>query len=360
MKYYSLENILKTESIYNMIIGERSNGKTYSVLKYGVERFYNGKGQLAIVRRWKEDFIGKRGATMFDGLVSNGEISRITGGQWNGVYYYSSRWFLCRHEDGERVATMETPFAYGFSIASMEHDKSTSYPEITTILFDEFLTRGMYLADEFVQFLNVVSTIVRQRTNVKIFMLGNTVNKYCPYFAEMGLNNVAKMKQGTIDVYKYGDSGLRVAVEYCDPAAKKGKASDIYFAFDNPKLEMITGGAWEIDLYPHLPYHYAPKEVLYTFFLVFSDATLQCEIIQHENDVFIFIHQKTTELQERPQDLIYSTEYRTNPLYRRNMLKPALPVERKILELFRSEKVFYQDNEIGEIVRNYLNWCKSN
>lgn len=191
-------------------------------------------------------------------------------------------------------------------------------------------------------------------------MLGNTVNKYCPYFGEMGLNNVPKMKQGTIDVYKYGDSGLKVAVEYCDPASKKGKPSDIYFAFNNPRLEMITGGAWEIDIYPHLPYHYMPKEVIYKFFIVFSDAILQCEIIQHENDVFCFIHQKTTDLQERSSDLIYSTEYKTNPMYRRNILKPALPIERKIYELFRTEKIFYQDNETGEIIRNYLNWCRSN
>ena len=32
-KYYSLTEILKKKAIYNMIIGERSNGKTYSVLE---------------------------------------------------------------------------------------------------------------------------------------------------------------------------------------------------------------------------------------------------------------------------------------------------------------------------------------
>ena len=36
-------------------------------------------------------------------------------------------------------------------------------------------------------FMNVLSTIIRDRENIKIFMLGNTVNKYCPYFDEMGL-----------------------------------------------------------------------------------------------------------------------------------------------------------------------------
>ena len=36
-KYYSLKNILDKNAIYNVIFGERSNGKTYSVLKYGLD-----------------------------------------------------------------------------------------------------------------------------------------------------------------------------------------------------------------------------------------------------------------------------------------------------------------------------------
>ena len=39
LKYYSLDNILKKNSVYNVIFGERSNGKTYAVLKYGIEQY---------------------------------------------------------------------------------------------------------------------------------------------------------------------------------------------------------------------------------------------------------------------------------------------------------------------------------
>ena len=38
-KFYSLKNILSKDAQYNIIFGERSNGKTYSVLKYGLEKF---------------------------------------------------------------------------------------------------------------------------------------------------------------------------------------------------------------------------------------------------------------------------------------------------------------------------------
>ena len=192
-KYYKLKNILSKNAVYNIIFGERSNGKTFSVLEYGIEQYYNTGKQLAIVRRWQDDFTGKRGLTMFDGIVSSGAVSRITEGAWTGVYYYGSRWYLCRYDDKNSRICDESPFAYGFSLTAMEHDKSTSYPGITTIMFDEFLTRSSYLPDEFVLLMNVISTIVRDRTDVKIFMLGNTVNKYCPYFTEMGLRHIKQM-----------------------------------------------------------------------------------------------------------------------------------------------------------------------
>ena len=355
-KFYSLKNILARDAQYNVIFGERSNGKTYAVLKYGVERFAESGEQLAIVRRWQDDFTGKRGGTMFDALVSNGEISKATKGEWTGVYYYGSKWFFCRYdEDGKRINN-EKPFAYGFAISTMEHDKSTAYPEITTICFDEFLTRTAYLPDEFVLFMNVCSTIIRHRTNVKIFMLGNTVNRYCPYFKEMGLTHVKDMQPGSIDVYRYGDSELKVAVEYTLPN-KDGKESDFYFAFDNPKLSMITGGEWEIDIYPHCPVKYTPAEVVYTYFIEFSGDLLQCEIICHDDLYFTFIHRKTTELKHPETDLIYSTEYNPRPNYRRNITRPMSTLEKKIVEHFKKDKIFYSDNEVGEIVRNYLIWC---
>lgn len=357
MKYYSLKRILERNAVYNMIIGERSNGKSYSVHEYAAEQFYKNGSQLAVVRRWQDDFTGKRGATMFDGIVNSGAIERITKGEWTGIYYYSSRWFFCRYEDGKRVVN-ETPFAYGFAITSQEHDKSTSYPNVRTVLFDEFLTRGMYLPDEFVMFCNVLSTIIRQRTDVKIFMLGNTVNKYCPYFKEMGLKHVQGMKQGNIDVYQYGDSRLTVAVEFCRNNGAEGKPSDFYFAFDNPKLNMITSGAWEIDVYPHCPEKYVPNQVLFRFFIEFDSTLLQCNVIRTDAGYFLFIHEKTTEIKDPDNDLLFTlskTSHRRN--VRRNILKPEDNLGMKIAWFFKNNRVFYQDNEIGEVVANYLKCC---
>ena len=358
-KFYSLDKILEQNAQYNLIIGERSNGKTFAALEYGLRQYLETGNQMAYVRRWKEDYRGKRGENLFSGLVAAEKISQLTNGQWTQTRYYSGKWHLAKYDEGlDRLVYAETPFCYGFSISDQEHDKSSSFPKITTIVFDEFMTRQFYLQNEFVLFTNVLSTIIRHRNNVKIFMLGNTVNKYCPYFKEMGLKHVVEMKQGDIDVYTYGTSSLRVAVEYCKPS-EKGKASDVYFTFNSPSLQMITGCAWEIDIYPHLPRKYHRSDVVFNFYIVFDDNCLDCEVIQLPDCTFIYIHEKTTEIKDKTTALIFTDEYSPLPNYIRNIRHPTSPITRKIWNYFNSDLIFYQDNEVGEIVRNYLMYCKT-
>lgn len=358
-KFYRLDNILQHNADYNMIYGERSNGKTTAVLEYGLDDHINSgyTNQLAIVRRWEEDFKGKNGQQMFENVVHLGWVEQKTKGKYNSIYYYSQRWFLCAYDEfGNKTAQAEEPFALGFSITSEEHYKSTSYPKIKTILFDEFITRQYYLPEEFVKFQNLLSTIIRLRTDVKIFMCGNTINKFCPYFAEMGLSGIKKQKRGTIDIYTYGDSTLKVAVEYSDFPSKK-KASNKYFAFNNPKLEMITHGGWEIDIYPHLPVKYKPKDVVYFFYVIFDGEMLQGNIICVEDKTFLYFHRKTTPIKDNNTQIVYQqqTDYRRN--YRVSILKPYSKVDRYIADLLNRKKAFYQDNEIGEIMNNYIKWC---
>lgn len=361
-EHYSLKPILKLKAHYNLIIGERSNGKTYATLDYAIEQYSKYKHQTALLRRFQEDFVGKRGGALFQPLIENNVIENYTNGEWTSVYYFGSRWYLCKYEETDKGINRivdDTPFMYGFAISQMEHDKGNGYPMIKTIIFDEFITRGAYIRDEFIAFMNTLSTIIRSRDDVKIFMLGNTVNKYCPYFDEMGLRHIREMQQGEIDTYQLKHKSgkmLRVAVEYCKPF-EHGKKSDFYFCFDNQKLEMITGGVWEIDIYPHCPYRYKPKDIIFTYFIDFDSNLLQCEIVQINNTSFTFIHRKTTPLKNPDTELIYSTKFDARPNWRRKITKPRLKIEHRITEYYLNDKVFYQDNETGEIVRNYLVWC---
>lgn len=357
-EYYDVAHIDKLDCHYNVIFGKRSNGKTYSVLKKIIVNYAKKGEQGAYLRRYREDFKGKRGATMFDSLIANGEISKATDGKWDTVKFYSDRWYFAKYDEEEdRLVSDSTPFCFGFALAQMEHDKSTSYPLITTVVFDEFISRIGYLPNEFVLFMNVLSTIIRQRNNVRIYMLGNTVNKYCPYFQEMGLKHIEAMEPGKIDVYTYGDSQLKVACEYTANHNIEGRKSDVYFAFDNPSLQMITGGAWELDLYPHLPREYETKDIVFKYFIDFNDNLLQCEVVELHDCTFTYVHRKTTPLKHPDVDVIFSTEYDPRPNHIRNIRKNPSKVCKKIWEFFRDDRMFYQDNDVGEVVRNYLMFC---
>lgn len=355
--FYSLENILKKNADYNIVFGERSNGKTYAGLEHSIKEFVssNYQNQTAILRRWKEDIKGKRAETLYNSLESNGKIKELTNGEYTEVYYYNGRYYLSNYDkELQKHVPYTKPLAYTFALSEMEHDKSTSYPDVTTIIFDEFLSRRYYLPDEFIIFLNVLSTIIRQRNNVKIFMFGNTVNKYCPYFSEMGLKHIPQQEQGTIDIYKFGKGSLTIAVEYADSISKT-KASNKYFCFDDSEsVQMIINGAWELAIYPHLNIKYESKDIVFTYFIEFNSNILQCEIINTGKEFFTYIHEKTTPIKNPDTDLIYSLNHNEKSNYKRRLLATTSPLETKIARFYALEKVFFQNNEVGEIVRNYI------
>ena len=358
MKYYSLNKINKKNATYNVIFGERSNGKTYATLKQVLENYFNDGSQFAYIRRWSVDVQPKRMNNLFNAIIEDGYLEKLSGGKFTAIFYRTGRFYLCTYNDkGKPIYNEEDIIGYAFSLSENEHNKANSYPRVTTIIFDEFLTNKIYLPDEFILFMNTVSTIVRQRTNVKIYMLGNTVNKFCPYFKEMGLTNILTMKQGTIDLYTYGETKLKVAVEYAD-SKKKFKKNNFYFAFNNPKLKMITGGAWELNIYPHAPVKWLPKNIIFTYFIDFNDSIYQCEIINKDDNVFTYIHEKTTPIKNPDKDIIYTLDYNPKINYNINILKPLTDYQNKITWFFNHDRVYYQNNNVGDAINNYLKICK--
>lgn len=385
IKHYSLNSIMKVKSHYKVIYGERSNGKSFAVKYIGLFGMhedgidYNGYlddgSQMALVRRWDTDLKGKNGSTLYDDFINNKELGNIiakkTKNRWNSVYCESMRWYLQKvDEDGDLVERDKNPFTIGFALNTEEHQKSLSFPKVGTIFFDEFIARKFYLPDEFTTFMSIVSTIVRLRDDITIFMCGNAINVYNPYFTEMGLKRIRTQKKGTIDTYKYTNmfenekgelapTDLVVAVEYSDFPSKK-KPSNVYFGFDNPKLQMITTGKFELSFYPHLPMKYIPKEICYHYFIVFDEQMLQCEIIFKSDCTFTYIHRRTKPISEDDQHIIYQQNWDARPNRVRKIIHPHSEIEQRIVEYFQKEKVFYQDNEVGELVNQYINWCRQN
>lgn len=361
-RYYTLKYIKAKGCHYNIIYGERSNGKSFSILEEGLKNYLETGSQMGYIRRWGEDIKPANISKVWDGLICDGKgvnrIEKESKGKWNTVKYKSGCWYLAKEEEGKDIILSITPIAYAFALNNMEHYKSLQYPNINIVFFEEFITRGAYLVDEFVVFMNMLSTIIRDRNNVIVYMAGNTVNPYCPYFKEMGLKHTKDMNKGDIDVYSYGNSGLKVAVEYSD-GPNDGKPSDVYFAFDNPKLQMITGGMWELDIYPHLPEKYEKKDIALSYFIAFDGEIVQADIVIKENLTFTYIHRKSTEIRKPDEDIVYSLQPDPRPNWKRRITNCTNKLENKIYHYFLIDKVFYQDNETGEIVRNYLICCNS-
>lgn len=346
-------------TLYIIVYGERSNGKTFGSLLCAIIRYFLYGELFAYVRRWDEDFRPKAISRLFGGLEKLGVIAYLSGGEWNHIVHRSRMFYLATYDEDGKEILSETPIGYGFALTQMEHDKGGTYPpNVTTIVFDEFLTRGMYLPDEMALFANVLSTVLRDDGQAKIWMLGNTVSKYCPYFREMGLIHIREMEIGGIQEYTGTREDCTIVVHWAD-GVPNGKETDKYFAFDNPKLKMITEGRFETAIYPHCPFDLSTAEIVFTFFVWFADDILRGDVIVHDGCEFIMFVPKTTELKYPDDELIYSDKYDSRMNWRRRITRPMTKPEHAILDLIRAEKVFYADNETGEIMRNYLQWCVS-
>lgn len=358
--YYDIRTLIKAhlDCQYYMIVGERSNGKTYSSMDYCLENYLKNGEQFAYMRRWGEDVRPNKLAELWSGHVANHRVTELSDFHFDTMVYYQRK-FYCGTTDPEDMSVTKCPEPAGFvfDISGMEHYKSLSYPRVTTIVFDEFLSRNGYLPNEFVQFTNSLSTIIRDRDNVKIIMLGNTVNKYCPYFKEMGLKHVENMKPGDIDIYQFGQTNLKIAVQMTDTAKKRGgKPSDVYFAFDNPRLQMITGGEWEISIYPHLTERYLPKDKFFEAFLQFETNLLHLEFVADERGPFIFIHPKTTEIQHPESDIVYTDRPDSRYNWKMALTKQTDKCSKFIRQMLQENRIFYSDNDTGEVFRNYILW----
>lgn len=356
--YYNIGPIDATGAVYRMIIGQRSNGKTYSVCKHIIEDYFKSGKRGAYVRRYEESITPKNIQTLFNPHLQL--IWKLSEGKWNAVFYRAKEFHFCAVDAaGAIIAKDDTAFCITAAINTAENTKGEDRGEVETIVFDEFMTRAGYLNNEFVRFMNLLSTLIRDRESAIIYMLANTVNKYCPYFSEMGLKNIEKMPKGEIAVYSYGSSALTVAVELCDEVEATKKTASKYFAFDNPQLQMITKGEWEFQIYPRPPYKIFPEDIILRFYIQFADQLMTCEIVhsnlkQYSNDVFIFVHLQTKDITIDDNTIMYVSNFSSCRMHVRYLKDQPTRAHELICSLIQRKSVCFADNDTGEIFRNWL------
>ena len=182
IKWYSLDEILKRNVQYYIIYGERSNGKSYAVDKYIIDRFFEFGEQFAFVKRYEEDIKRKYMSEVFNPFEEYLEE------KYNKrIKFYQGQWLVFDKDKEGKLSECEV-MGYAFSLSNVNRTKATTYPKIETILFEEFMSIDCtYIPDEVNMLLNLVSTIVRQRHTPKVFLLANAISKYSPYSSALGI-----------------------------------------------------------------------------------------------------------------------------------------------------------------------------
>lgn len=262
VNWYSLDNILKNEGQYYIIIGERSNGKTYAVCKYLIDEFFRNGKQFAYVKRYEEDIKSKYMSEVFTHLEQY-----ILDEYGHRIKFYRGQWLV--YEDGTDGKINDCKvFGYAFSVVLVNRTKGTSYPGIEYILFEEFMSIDCtYLNDELNLFLNLVSTIVRNRTTPKVFMLANTISKYSPYTSALNLK-IHRQDKGSIVTKTYtNDDGFntKFVIERTQNVNVFNNADNInktvYNIFGTSGVgKMITTGDFETHSYNRTVDNYCFEE----------------------------------------------------------------------------------------------------
>lgn len=171
--FYSYDKLFSFPFLIAFVIGERGCGKSFNAKVAVMKKFLKTGEQFIYLRRYKTE-LDTALATFWSDLQSNGYFE-----DYNLEVKKSKMLtkFLCNGK----------VCGYAVPLSTSNILKSTAFPEVKTIIFDEFLLDNggtyKYLKEEVTLLLDVIETIFRLREG-KTILLGNALNVHAsPYFA---------------------------------------------------------------------------------------------------------------------------------------------------------------------------------
>lgn len=333
--YYDISEMLKTKAEYMMLLGQRSNGKSYQVKKTVLEDFYYNGTKFIYLRRWKADIKQKEVSTYFDDIP----ISKFTNREYNSVKAMNGFIYLCKIEDGVIVEKLE--MGRYCALNEYERYKSQVFMNYKNIVYEEFITDSIYLNDEPKLLQQFVSTVARLE-KIRVFLIGNTLTRVCPYFHEWCLENVLKQKQGTIEIYTYhmeDNVEVKIAVEYC---ANTNNKNTMFFG---QAARQIVTGEWDVKEVPKLPKQLYEYEKIYEVMVVYQAFKFVLELLveSKEGGIIVFVYPYTD---KRKIQRVITDEFSDKPYVSKKLDIDKKP-ELLMLKALRMDKVCYSDNLTG-------------
>lgn len=346
-QYYSLKNILKENCEYNLLLGERSNGKSYAVKHHCIHQFFDLGYKFIYLRRLTVE----NKNYMVEAYFNDVDINKISKGKYTNITVFRGGIFL-GHDDENGKPIRDVQCGMVMSLSVSMHYKSMSLLEYKNIIFEEFVTNDLYLPDECNMLQQLVSTIAR-RNKISVWCIGNTISRLCPYFNEWQLFNIPKQKQGTIEIYQMNTNQrnedgepviIKIAVELCE---NSGNNSKMFFG---AIAKSITNGTWEADEQPHIPFPYEECEKLYDVTVIKHNMFYVMEVLRKEESMFIFVHPSNRIRSKRIIDPIYQPD-----MFTTDKLIELTSGDKIMRLLIKWNKICYSDNLTGtEFATNVL------
>ena len=203
--WYTPNQQLTYNRIYNFVVGVRGGGKTFNTLLHAIRRYEKTGEQFIYLRRRAVDLDDachrKEGGDLFSDIRHKGYVKgvdiKVVADKSGGYNFYYN----------------DDIMGYGKALSTAR--RSTSLPLVELIIFDEFLIddtvghdRYLNSGNEMFLFNNFYETIARGR-DIPVVFLGNSFSMVNPYFLELGIridkpidNKIYKGKFWTVLLWK--------------------------------------------------------------------------------------------------------------------------------------------------------------
>lgn len=174
--YYNFDKLLSYNAFLNFVVSERGVGKTFNSKVLVLNKFLNKGEEFIYLRRYKTE-LDSALVTFWSDIQSNG-------------YFEDYDLRVKRNKMITKFTCNGETCGYAVPLSTANILKSTAFPKVKTIIFDEFMLNDSgsykYLKDEVTLFLDVVETVARLR-DIQVIFLGNALSITNPYFIYFGL-----------------------------------------------------------------------------------------------------------------------------------------------------------------------------
>ena len=347
---------------YYIVLSDRSRGKTTNALLLGMVMNKLDGSKIEYVRQRREQIMPKFILSLFSTIIQYGYVEKITNGEYNTIRNKSRRGYYAHvNENGEMDKIAAEPFIHFAGIDECMDLKSTyNSPDSNIIIFDEFISK-IYYRDECIDFLDMVSTYFRMRTNGIIMLLANTIDKNSPYFDELSLRDtIDKMHMGENEIVTTS-LGTKIYLEILGTVANSQKrlVNKWFFGFKNPKLASITGTeSWALPEFQHIPKNSKTEIIRRGIFIYHAGKYVALDIVLNDKIGYCVYAHPATIIHE--DSIIYTSGNIFDVRFKYRFGDMTVDKLSKLIwgKMYNRNLFFFSDNSTGALVESYVSLCK--